>query len=224
MLDIGKKLRDARRHHDMSLRELAAAADVSASLLSQIENGKTNPSVMSLYNIAAALSLPMDYFFPDIGPQERENGGGDRSATEDNETQKTASEARLLRVEEALSGGDTLFDTNESDEPLVRRDARATIELMGGVAWERLTPGPEDSVEFLEVCYDVESVSGPAMSRHAGREFGFILEGELTLELAFERYVLHAGDSIIFDSATPHRLINSGDVPMRAIWVVFDYR
>jgi len=39
------------------LRHLADKAEMSASMLSQIETGKAYPSVRSLYGIAAALSL-----------------------------------------------------------------------------------------------------------------------------------------------------------------------
>ena len=49
-----------------------------------------------------------------------------------------------------------------------------------------------------------------------------IAEGELTVELGFEQHALKAGDSIIFDSALPHRLSNTGDTRMRAVWVVMN--
>lgn len=47
----------------MSLRGLAQLVDVTPSLISQIETGKINPSVASLYAIANALDVPMDAFF-----------------------------------------------------------------------------------------------------------------------------------------------------------------
>ena len=62
---IGQKLRAARQEKGLSLRELASRADVSISLLSQIENGKSTPSVRSLHSIADALSVPLGYFFPE---------------------------------------------------------------------------------------------------------------------------------------------------------------
>src|ERR1700730_229230 len=62
---IGTKLRAVRQQRQVSLRELAQKADISASMLSQIETGKAYPSVRSIYDIAAALGLPVDYFFPD---------------------------------------------------------------------------------------------------------------------------------------------------------------
>jgi len=66
-------------------------------------------------------------------------------------------------------------------------------------------------------------MSGASLSHHEGREFGFILEGELVIELGFESHTLKAGDSIILESTTPHRLINKGAQPMRAVWVVLSH-
>src|SRR5262245_34613499 len=62
---IGEKLRTIRQEHKISLRELAGRAEISASMLSQIETGKAFPSVRSLYDIASALGVTVDYFFPE---------------------------------------------------------------------------------------------------------------------------------------------------------------
>jgi mannose-6-phosphate isomerase-like protein (cupin superfamily) len=107
-----------------------------------------------------------------------------------------------------------------SPTPVVHVDARPTIELKGGITWSRLTALAESGAEFLEITYASGATSGAHMSHHEGREFGLILEGELTVELGFESYALRAGDSIIFDSTTPHRLTNKDIQPMRALWVV----
>src|SRR3990172_4846623 len=66
---IGEKLRTVRQEKKMSLRELASKADISASMLSQIETGKVFPSVRSLYDIANALGVTVDYFFPEQNNQ-----------------------------------------------------------------------------------------------------------------------------------------------------------
>ena len=42
------------------------------------------------------------------------------------------------------------------------------------------------------------------------------------LQLGFRQVTLQAGDSIVFDSTTPHRLSNKGSNPMRALWVVWN--
>ena len=53
-------LREARRGRGLSLRELADRLGVSPSLISQIETGRANPSVSTLYAIAAELDVSLD--------------------------------------------------------------------------------------------------------------------------------------------------------------------
>ena len=57
------------------------------------------------------------------------------------------------------------------------------------------------------------------MMRHSGREFGLVLSGKLTVTVGFEQHVLEPGDSITFQSTTPHRLHNDDPMEARAIWV-----
>ena len=207
ILNIGEKLRAARKNKNFSLRKLAALADVSPSLLSQIENGHANPSVMTLYNVASALAIPITFFFPDseVVSQERQLIHSDKTASE-------------LRAKDE-TGFDLLAEQIKKS-PVVTSHSRMSIELLGGVRWERLTVSEEEDVQFLEIQYRPGAASGQSMSRHSGREFGFILSGELKLELGFERYLLKTGDSIMFQSNTPHRLSNEGDEIVRAIWVL----
>jgi transcriptional regulator with XRE-family HTH domain len=213
---IGEKLREVRQEKKMSLRELAAQADISASMLSQIETGKVFPSVRSLYDIATALGVTVDYFFP-----EQENQNGKAETVLVNEAgAMTASELREAKVR-GVAQPDAGFPPRDPRlSPIVHADARPTIELNGGVTWSRLTAHAEPQAEFLEISYAPGAMSGANMSHHEGREFGFVLEGELVIELGFESYTLKAGDSIILESTTPHRLINKSDQPMRAVWVV----
>jgi len=218
MLNIGAKLQELRLARGLSLRELAAKADVSASLLSQIENSKANPSVMSLLGIAVALDVPVHTFFPDEStdiPVVAEPSAPREEAAIP--VPQTASALRSLSDDGM--GGALRHHLPHSGTPIVQVNTRPRIDLMGGVTWARLTPGRENGIEFLEITYAPGGSSGPAMSRHGGREFGLILEGELVLELGFDRYILGPGDSVAFDSSVPHRLSNPSAKPMRAVWV-----
>ena len=47
-----------------------------------------------------------------------------------------------------------------------------------------------------------------------------VLSGRLSLTIGFDDYVLEPGDSVSFDSTTPHRLHNEGDEPVAAVWFV----
>lgn len=213
---IGEKLRTVRQKRQMSLRELANKAEISASMLSQIETGKVFPSVRSLYTIANALGVPMDYFFP-----EQNNGRMPPNGSQAN-TQEglTASELRDARVNHKTGITKEFASPAGASAPVVHPRTRPTIELNGGVTWSRLTAMAEQGAEFLEIAYAPGAMSGANMSHHEGREFGLILEGEFVVELGFESYTLHQGDSIIFESTVPHRLINKSDQLTRAVWVV----
>jgi transcriptional regulator with XRE-family HTH domain/mannose-6-phosphate isomerase-like protein (cupin superfamily) len=226
---IGEKLRAARQGQQMSLRELATRSEVSASMLSQVETGKAHPSVRSIYSIASALRLPVDYFFPDTGqaqaaPAAARDGFGEAAAP-GAAGELTASEMRQASIgaageAAAVEGGAPASLGVSPAGPVVHAAGRPAIELRGGVIWSRLTALAEPGAEFLEVNYAPGATSGANMSHHAGREFGLVLEGEFVVELAFESHTLRAGDSIVFDSATPHRRTNNGAVTMKAVWVV----
>ena len=109
----------------------------------------------------------------------------------------------------------------ESESTLVvRANNRKAIELESGVRWERLTAASHGDVDFLFVEYAPGGASAATMTRHAGKEYGFIISGTLTVTVNFDDYVLNPGDSVAFPSTTPHRLWNAGDVPVQAVWVV----
>jgi quercetin dioxygenase-like cupin family protein len=105
---------------------------------------------------------------------------------------------------------------------VLRRDRRPSVSLAGGVHWERLTPVADPEVDFLYVTYDVGGASSPdgQLMRHSGREYGVVLTGTLRVTVAFETRELGPGDSIWFESTSPHRLSNEGDEPVTAIWMV----
>lgn len=213
---IGEKLRAVRKEKKMSLRELAGKAEISASMLSQIETGKVFPSVRSLYGIASALAVSVDYFFP-----EKNNGQASENSATVLKEELTASQMRNARLNDETVATEE-FTRPISSSPIIHAASRPTIELNGGVTWSRLTSLAEKDAEFLEINYEPGAMSGANMSHHGGREFGFILEGELVIELGFESYTLKASDSIIFESTTPHRLINKSSQPTRAVWVVLN--
>src|SRR5689334_14924221 len=128
-MSIGIKLRVARQQQGLSLRELAARAEVSASLLSQIETGKANPSVMSLYNIAGALDLPVDYFLTNNAA----NGLAEAVAKSPAPTigvLADRSQHAVLSGDMISRNGHVLALGQQSSGPVVRSSERAKIELM----------------------------------------------------------------------------------------------
>lgn len=58
--ELGSKIRAARLACGLSLRATATRAGISASLLSQVETGKVQPSVGTLYAVVTCLGISVD--------------------------------------------------------------------------------------------------------------------------------------------------------------------
>jgi transcriptional regulator with XRE-family HTH domain len=192
---VGQRLRSEREAHGVSLRELARRLAISPSALSQIETGRSRPSVGTLYAIVSELDMSLDELFG----SPRAGGAG-------------APEPRTPAPR-----------PDEGVNLVQRRDERKGLDLESGVRWERLTPTPEQDADFLYVVYEVggaSSRSGTHM-RHSGREYGLVLSGHLRVTIGFDEvHELGPGDSIAFESSRPHRLENQGDEPAEAVWFV----
>ena len=103
-----------------------------------------------------------------------------------------------------------------------RAGGRNIIDLASGVRWERLTAGADAMTDFLEVVYSPggHSTDERRPLRHDGHEYGLVISGTLQANVGFESYELGPGDSIAFDSATPHEYLNKTGEPVHAVWVV----
>ena len=62
-VDVGRKLRELRTKHGLSIRLLAERSGLNVNTLSLIENGRTSPSVSTLQQLARALQVPIGAFF-----------------------------------------------------------------------------------------------------------------------------------------------------------------
>lgn len=64
---IGARVRRLRTERGMSLRDLATASGVSASLLSQLERDLANPSISTLQRVAQSLHVSIFALLPEDG-------------------------------------------------------------------------------------------------------------------------------------------------------------
>ncbi len=203
--ELGPRLRGVREERGLSVRELARRVSCSASLISQIERGLSAPSAGMLYALATELHASLDFLFG--GPGGGEPGGGEPGGGE-------------LSGRTAAAGG---ASPRAAGHAVVQRAAaRQVIDLASGVRWERLTPSADSRVDFLEVVYEPggHSTDTRRPLRHDGYEYGLVTSGRLQANVGFESYDLGPGDSIAFDSATPHEYWNTSDEQVRAVWVV----
>ncbi|HKX13853.1 MAG TPA: cupin domain-containing protein [Propionibacteriaceae bacterium] len=200
---IGPRIRAQRARRDVTIRALARDIGVSPSLISQIETGKSQPSVSTLYAITSALDLPLEDLF-------------DAEELEEPAAMPAAVGATSLRY----------FGTDRARGvgPHVTPEDRELLTLESGVTWERLGQVPHHHVDFLLVTYQPGSTSSSdgRLMRHSGTEYGYLINGELKLTLGFDQHVLAPGDSICFESTTPHGYRNDGEVPAVGVWFVVE--
>jgi len=188
--ELGARIRAARLSKGKSLRATATDLSISPSLLSQVETGKVQPSVSTLYAIVANLEISLDELF-------------------ETETTKTdpAPEPRPSRprtpVQRYEDAPEIKMENGVSWSGLAVMDPRGPIDAILAT----YQPGAASSVD-------------DTFMRHEGVEHGYLISGQLTLKLNFESYVLRPGDSLCFDSTRPHVYVNDGDVPAVGVWFV----
>ena len=210
---VGAALRKHRLAKGLSLRQFARQLEVSASFISQLENGKSQPSVATLFAICEALDVSVDQLFAQSSDRahQRPNSDvfGDRRSGPAAHSGTGDSRGEGDRQDLAASG------------PVVRGGDRLRLVLDTGVTWEQLS-SPDAPGEFLMITYEPGggSTAESQLSRHSGTDYGLVINGQLTISLGFETFVMNATDSISFDSSIPHRLHNAGNEPAQAIWFV----
>jgi transcriptional regulator with XRE-family HTH domain len=192
---VGARVREIRQQSGLSLRALASALGISASALSQIETGRTRPSINRVHQIAAELNIPLSTLFaPDLETPPAE-GSSTPAAT----------------LSSSVSFDSSICVQKATETP--------TIHLDNGIRWDRISPKEADGLAFLHLVFDPRAGYSEYL-RHNGREIVYVVEGTLTFHVGFGTHEISAGDSFMFPSTTPHKVVNPTDAPARACWLV----
>lgn len=72
LVQISEKIKRIRKEKTFTLQDIADRAGVTKGLISQIENGRTIPSLMVLIQIIKALEVGLDEFFNELSLHGRE--------------------------------------------------------------------------------------------------------------------------------------------------------
>lgn len=91
------------------------------------------------------------------------------------------------------------------------------------VCFQQLCRTPGEAEHGIEAYMMEIAVGGESKSEeygHTGKELGVIIEGSGEFKIGSDSYIIKEGDSISFDSDIPHRVINLGDIPLKAFWVI----
>ena len=163
---IGARLRQRREQAGLSLREVARRIGVSASLISQIERDKVNPSVSTLYALVQELRLTMgDLFAVDEaslapGPPRADDAASPLVTPEQRAVINLASGVTWARL--TPSGDPTLeflrvvYDVGSESCPadsLVRHGGKEYGYVLSGrlgvqIGFDEYDLGPGDAISF----------------------------------------------------------------------------
>ncbi|WP_093993398.1 cupin domain-containing protein [Flavimaricola marinus] len=179
--DVGARLKSIRKSLGLSQRRLADQSGVTNGLISMIESNKTSPSISSLKKILSVFGLSLADFF------ETEESNQDN-------TEKTfvfrASALREINPARVFHEG--------------------TEQGLAAVSLKRIGTGRDHKLLMLYETYEPGADTGPETYAHDGEEGGYVIEGEIVLEVDNRTETLQAGDSYLFDSRLPHRFRNVG--------------
>ena len=190
-LRIGGRLKHARKVKKVSLKQLANQIGCSESLLSKVENGRTQPSLQTLHKLTQTLEISIGKLFAE-------------------------SESDKLRYFMKAKDRPSIALSQEGQEkPGIRLESIIPHSnpqlLMASI--HIVQPGGSTGGRGLDGNDNVGTIV------HEGEETGYILTGQLELTIDGKTVVLDEGDSFFFESHLRHGYRNPGNTETRVLWV-----
>jgi transcriptional regulator with XRE-family HTH domain len=174
-VELGERLRAIRQLRRRTLKEIAGAAGISESFLSQLERGRTNATIATLQRLSTALGIEVS----------------------------------------------DLFATNAPRPRVLRRGAREFVSWGDAGRKALLTPKPFHALEVVVARFEPGGSTGDEPYTHGdSEELLLVVEGEVHVQLGTEIHELGTGDSVHYQSSTPHRVSNPGDETAEVMFVI----
>jgi transcriptional regulator with XRE-family HTH domain len=174
-VELGERLRAIRQLRRKTLKDVAGAAAISESFLSQLERGRTNATIATLQRIATSLGIEVSDLFTTIAPR-----------------------------------------------PRVLRHGALDFVAWGELGRKALlTPKPFQSLEVVVARVEPGGSTGDEPYTHGdSEELLVVVEGEVHVQLGTDVHELGRGDSVHYQSSTPHRVSNAGGETAEVLFVI----
>lgn len=127
----------------------------------------------------------------------------------------------LIAIADALgvTMSDIIVSEAQQDEQLVvRASDQRIVETAEHVIRRLLREDRSRGISIAMNEYQPHTGSAENPITHDGFEYGFVLEGKLTVEVDGVSYTLESGDLISYSSRRPHRMWNHGKSKVRTLW------
>lgn len=127
--------------------------------------------------------------------------------------------ATLGDILDALGSSFSEFFRDEKNEKIIFSESDYIEKAADGLVQNWLVPNAQKNLmEPLSVELAPRSSTAEDVP-HEGEEFGFVLEGKITLSLGKKKYVCHAGESFYYSADRTHGISNESDAKARFIWI-----
>ena len=201
LLELGGKIREERNKRRLTLEAVSKRTGLSRSLISQVERGKTEPSITTLKKIAATFGFSVVNFFS-------RNGNG--VSTKGWEYPQASPERSVAQPEYIR------------DIQVVRSDRRKRFALPGSnVVYDLATPDMNRQMELLHMVVKPGETSGhEPMVDLQGEKIGLVLKGVLEVTVNDEVFLLDEGDCIYYPANVPHCWRAVKGESIEVIWVL----
>ena len=161
---IANNLKEIRKNRKLSLDKLSNLTGVSKSMLGQIERGKSNPTIQTVWKIAKGLKISLTSL---IVPKE----------------------------------SDTLIVREEHISPIVADEGKFKIYPVFSFDHRK-----RFEILSIEIHSGSSSMSEP--HEKGTEEYITVYEGELTIKIGKEEYIIKSGDSIKYFADQEHSYHN----------------
>ncbi|MEJ7634301.1 XRE family transcriptional regulator [Aeromicrobium sp.] len=157
----------------------------------------------------------------------RELGGtvqvsaGFLSQLERGEANASVSTLRRIAGALGLAVADLFEGTERNHAQVHRKGDRPKLKAADGMTKYLLSRPPLHHIEVYQADFVPGASTGARALRHgSSQEFLVVMHGDVELELGDKRFALHEGDSIEYESSTPHRVVNTGDDDAAVLWII----
>lgn len=127
--------------------------------------------------------------------------------------------ATLTDILAALGSNLSEFFREEAEEKIVFSKNEFIEKDSDGVLWNWLIPNAQKNmmepvlVELFEGAETVQDVP------HEGEEFGYVLEGKITILLGNTHHVCKKGEAFYYSAGKPHSILNKGKGKAKFLWI-----
>ena len=127
--------------------------------------------------------------------------------------------ATLTDILSALGSNLSEFFNEEPEEKVVFSREEFIEKDADGVLWNWLIPNAQKNMMEPVLVELNEDASTSGDIPHEGEEFGYVLEGKITIVLGNKHHHCKKGEAFYFTANKPHTILNKGKTKAKFLWI-----